>query len=98
MIPVPRYARVGNSSLSAVVSVSPQRFGRDQLALYTRARTESPFVEDATMARVTAVFDTRAQAERAIADLRSQGIADAQMSIVSRRSEDVEVKRAPGYR
>ena len=47
------------------------------------------------MARVTAVFDNRTQAERAIAELRRQGITDAQMSIVSRRSEDVDVTSAP---
>jgi hypothetical protein len=43
------------------------------------------------MARVTAVFDDRSQAERAIAELRRRGISDAQMSIVSRRPDDVDV-------
>jgi len=43
------------------------------------------------MARVTAVFDDRTQAERAISELRRRGIPDAQMSIVSRRPEDVDV-------
>ena len=45
------------------------------------------------MARVTAVFDDRTQAERAIAELRRRGIPDAQMSVVSRRPDDVEVTR-----
>jgi hypothetical protein len=39
------------------------------------------------MARVTAVFDDRTQAERAITELRRRGIPDAQMSIVARRPE-----------
>ncbi|SRR4051812_48201239 len=43
------------------------------------------------MARVTAVFDDRTQAERAISELRRRGIPDAQMSIVSRRPDDVDV-------
>jgi uncharacterized membrane protein len=43
------------------------------------------------MARVTAVFDDRTQAERAIAELRRRGIPDAQMSVVSRRPDDVDV-------
>lgn len=43
------------------------------------------------MARVTAVFDDRTQAERAVADLRRRGISDAEMSIVARRQDDVEV-------
>jgi uncharacterized membrane protein len=43
------------------------------------------------MARVTAVFDDRTQAERAIADLRRRGISDADMSVVSRRPDDVDV-------
>jgi hypothetical protein len=47
------------------------------------------------MARVTAVFDDQMQAERAISELRQRGIADAQMSIVSRRPEDVEVTKGP---
>jgi uncharacterized membrane protein len=48
-------------------------------------------VEDTIMARVTAVFDDRTQAERAISELRRRGIPDAQMSIVSRRPDDVDV-------
>jgi len=47
------------------------------------------------MARVTAVFDDQMQAERAISELRHRGIADAQMSIVSRRPEDAEVTKGP---
>jgi len=43
------------------------------------------------MARVTAVFDDRTQAERAIAELRGSGISDKDMSIVARRPDDVEV-------
>jgi len=43
------------------------------------------------MARVTAVFDDRTQAERAITELRRRGITDAQISVVSRRAEDVDV-------
>src|SRR6478672_2983304 len=49
-------------------------------------------VEDVPMARVTAVFDDRTQAERAIAELRRSGIAEKDMSIVSRRPDDVEIK------
>jgi uncharacterized membrane protein len=45
------------------------------------------------MARVTAVFDDRTQAERAVAELRRRGVGDAQMSIVSRRAEDVDVTK-----
>ena len=45
------------------------------------------------MARVTAIFDDRSQAERAITDLRQYGIPDANLSVVSRRQEDVEVAR-----
>jgi len=47
------------------------------------------------MARVTAVFDDRTQAERAIAELRRRGIPDAQMSIVTRRADDVDVTAGP---
>lgn len=43
------------------------------------------------MARVTAVFDDRTQAERAITELRRRGIPDSQISIVSRRADDVDV-------
>jgi uncharacterized membrane protein len=53
-------------------------------------------VEDVTMARVTAVFDDREQAERAITELRRSGISESEMSIVSRRPEDVEVKSGAG--
>lgn len=45
------------------------------------------------MARVTAIFDDRSQAERAITDLRQYGIPDAKLSVVSRRQDDVEVER-----
>ena len=45
------------------------------------------------MARVTAVFDDRTQAERAISELRRRGVSDADMSIISRRAEDAEVAR-----
>ena len=44
------------------------------------------------MARVTAIFDDRTQAERAVTELRRSGISDADISIVSRRPDDVEVK------
>ncbi len=47
------------------------------------------------MARVTAVFDDRTQAERAIAELRRGGISEKDLSIVSRRPDDVEVKEGP---
>ena len=47
------------------------------------------------MARVTAVFDDHTQAERAIAELRRTGISENEMSIVSRRPDDVEVKGGP---
>jgi uncharacterized membrane protein len=47
------------------------------------------------MARVTAVFDDRTQAERAVAELRRSGISDNDISIVSRRPDDVEVKSGP---
>ena len=43
------------------------------------------------MARVTAVFDDRTQAEQAIAELRRSGISDNDMSIVSKRPDDVDV-------
>jgi uncharacterized membrane protein len=61
------------------------------LSLHQAALGDSPLVEDACMARVTAVFDDRNQAERAINELRRRGIPDAQISIVSRRPDDVEV-------
>ena len=44
------------------------------------------------MARVTAVFDDRTHAERAVTELRRSGISDNDISIVSRRPDDVEVK------
>jgi len=47
------------------------------------------------MARVTAVFDDRTQAERAIAELRRGGISEKDLSIVARRPDDVEVKGGP---
>jgi len=43
------------------------------------------------MARVTAVFDNVSQAERAVSELRRRGIPDAQISIVSRRADEVDV-------
>ena len=45
------------------------------------------------MARVTAVFDNTSQAERAVSELRRRGIPDAQISIVSRRADDVDVTK-----
>jgi hypothetical protein len=45
------------------------------------------------MARVTAVFLDRPQAERAVIELRRLGISDANLSIISRRTSDVEVER-----
>ena len=61
------------------------------------AHGDSPLVEDSCMARVTAVFDDRTQAERAISELRRRGIPDAQLSVVSRRADDVDVTdRAAG--
>ena len=47
------------------------------------------------MARVSAVFDDQAQAERAIVELRRRGISDAEMSVVSRRQDDVDVTKRP---
>ncbi len=46
------------------------------------------------MARVTAVFDDRTQAERAIAELQQSGIPEKELSIVARRPDDVEVTGA----
>jgi hypothetical protein len=46
------------------------------------------------MARVTAIFDDRLQAERAIAELRRRGVSDSHLSIVARRVDDVEVETA----
>lgn len=40
------------------------------------------------MERVTAVFDNQASAERAVADLRAMGIADAHLSFISRHGAD----------
>ncbi|HEX5633728.1 MAG TPA: general stress protein, partial [Gemmatimonadales bacterium] len=45
------------------------------------------------MGRVTAIFDDRTQAEKALAELRRRGIPDANLSIVARRPDDVEVGR-----
>jgi hypothetical protein len=45
------------------------------------------------MGRVTAIFDDRSQAERAISELRRRGVSDANLSVVSRRPDDVEVGR-----
>ena len=36
------------------------------------------------MARISAVFDDQAKAERAVAELRSLGVRDAELSLVSR--------------
>ena len=47
------------------------------------------------MARVTVAFDDRAQAERAITELRRRGVNDAEMSVVSRRTDDVDVTKGP---
>jgi len=43
------------------------------------------------MARVTAVFDDRAQAERAVIELRRRGLSESEISIVSRRPDEVDV-------
>jgi hypothetical protein len=48
------------------------------------------------MGRVTAIFDDRSQAERAISELRRRGVSDANLSVVSRRPDDVEVTRGRG--
>jgi hypothetical protein len=50
------------------------------------------------MARVTAVFDNVSQAERAVSELRRRGIPDAQISIVSRRADDVDVTDRGGVK
>ena len=47
------------------------------------------------MARVSAVFDNVGQAERAVSELRRRGIPDAQISIVSKRADDVDVTGRP---
>ncbi|MCC2669899.1 MAG: hypothetical protein K0Q72_2370 [Armatimonadetes bacterium] len=44
-----------------------------------------------TTNRVTAVFDNRSQAERAIAALRQLGITDHQVSVVSQHGDDATV-------
>jgi hypothetical protein len=46
------------------------------------------------MARVTAIFDDRVQAEEAIDDLRRRGVSDAHLSILTRRIDEVEVEKA----
>lgn len=43
------------------------------------------------MARITAIFDDRAQAEQAITELRRRGVPEADISVISRRADDVEV-------
>jgi len=47
-----------------------------------------------TMARVTAVFDNRSQAEQAINELRRLGITDTDLSIISRHGDDANVTGA----
>lgn len=47
------------------------------------------------MARVTAVFESHAQADAAIAELRRRGVADSHLSIVAKRVDEVEVQRLP---
>ena len=49
------------------------------------------------MGRVTAVFDDRTQAERAIGELRSRGVPDRDISIVARRPDDVDVTGVKGH-
>ena len=46
------------------------------------------------MARITAVFDDRTQAERAINELRRYGVTDAHLSVVARHHDDVPVTGA----
>lgn len=43
------------------------------------------------MARITAIFDDRSHAEQAIAELRRRGVPDGDISVISRRADDVEV-------
>ena len=45
------------------------------------------------MGRVTAIFDDRVEAERAIGELRRRGIPDAKMSVIARRPDDWEVTK-----
>jgi hypothetical protein len=47
------------------------------------------------MARATAIFDDREQAEHAIAELRRRGVTDSHLSIIARRLEDAEIERRP---
>ena len=75
----------------AAVPVSQYIFSIALLSEPIVARWDIQQVEDVTMARVTAVFDDRTQAERAIAELRRRGISDSEMSIVSRRPDDIDV-------
>jgi hypothetical protein len=44
------------------------------------------------MARVTAIFDDLAQAERAVSALRRTGVSDAHLSVIARRQDDIEVE------
>lgn len=48
------------------------------------------------MTRVTAVFDDRAQAERAVVELRRSNVPDSRLSVVARRQDDVEVTGGAG--
>ncbi len=49
------------------------------------------------MGRVTGIFTDRTQAERAITELRRRGISDNDLSIVSRRADDAEVKHEAAH-
>lgn len=44
-----------------------------------------------TTDRVTAVFDSRSEAERAVAALRQLGVSDSQISVVAQHGEDAAV-------
>ena len=48
------------------------------------------------MARVTAIFDDHAQAERAVSALRRISVPDAHLSVIARRAHDVEVEGKHG--
>lgn len=43
------------------------------------------------MARITAIFDDRSHAEQAITELRRRGVPEADISVISRRPDDIEV-------
>ena len=43
------------------------------------------------MARVTAIFEDRRQAEQAVSELRRRGIPDAKLSVISKKTDDVDV-------